>query len=93
MGFIFIKEPIIAILSIIIALLDFAAAYSARKQFKITSIIITAVNIILHIVCLSLIMLYGGGYENALILVLLSCVITLAVSPKPKKNNDSGVEL
>ncbi len=93
MDIIFIREPIIGILTLLIALLDIAAACLAKKHLKLPSKIVTAIDLVLHAACLTLIMLYGGGYEGCLILVLLSGVITLALSPRPSQNDDSEVKL
>ncbi len=89
---IFIKEPIVGIFAAAIILLNLAMGVFRRKLPSGVLAISTAVSILLHTVCLTLIFLLGGGYEAALIVVLSSAVITLAFSPRPTAFNDSEVE-
>lgn len=83
---IFIKEPIIGLLALFITALHIFTRITAKKSGKAAKIL-TAANIIAHIIIFTLIFLLGGDYKDALPLALISGIFALTACPAPNGGN------
>ena len=75
MDLIFIEKPLLALAVIVPMLILHGAAYLLRTR-KL-GVVAEFLNIAFHSVAIAAIWLCGGGYEDSLILVLLSAIIAL----------------
>ena len=82
MDSIYLKEPIIALLAIFIIALHIAAKLIGRKNEKATRLL-NAANIVVHVVCFTLIFILGGDYSDALPLALISGIFALTSCKLP----------
>ncbi len=87
MDLIFIEKPILALLVLVPVAVLHAAAYFMRGH-KLC-IFVKMLNVALHSVAIYIVWLMGGGFEDALVLVLASAVMAL-LRHRPSKEEKGG---
>ncbi len=89
---IFIEQPIVGLVAAVAVLFSLVQGVFAARLPAALSKALLIITVLLHIAALTLTLLCGGGYESALILVLLSCVITLLATPLLQVPTDGEVK-
>lgn len=87
MDLIFFEKPILALLVFLPVAILHAAAYFMRNR-KLC-VFAELLNVAFHSAAIFVIWLMGGGFEDALILVLLSAVVSL-LRHRPAKEEKGG---
>lgn len=87
MDLIFVEKPILALLVLLpVAILHLAAFFARSHKF---CLFIELINVAFHSASIYVIWLMGGGFEDALVLVLLSCCLALLRHrPEEKKGGE-----
>ena len=87
MDLIFIEKPILALFVLVPVMVLHAAAYIMRGR-KLC-ILAELLNVAFHSVSVYVIWLMGGGFEDSLVLVLFSAVVSL-LRFRPEKEEKGG---
>lgn len=93
MDTIYLKQPIFLLLPILLSLFQIIIYFLSRNDVvsPFVNKMLTYVCVAAHAAAISLILLLGGTLYDALILVLISALLSLLLSPEPDKS-DKGEE-
>lgn len=81
---IYFEKPLLLVLLAVILALHIAAKF---LRFPLW---ITIINAAVHIAAISLSLIYGGSMEDVLVLVLMSSLIAILMSPVPIPEDTDG---
>lgn len=84
---IYVEQPVFALIPLFLLLWQ-VAVYALRKHVPFSALfdtLLTGVGAVGHAVAIAVILLSGGTLSDALLLVLCTGALALALSPKPTK--------
>ncbi len=89
MDAIYFEKPILLVIPIVLLIWQAVSHFIFKKSgTKTLTHILSGVNAALHAIGLSIIMISGGTLEDALVLVLASGLLTIALCPVPASETE-----
>lgn len=90
MDLIYISKPLFVLFPLLLVAWQIFLVFLKKKATlsSLVEIILTIIGVLAHAVAITVILLFGGTLSDALVLVLLSGAVSLALSPTPKPKEE-----
>ena len=90
MDSIYISKPLFVLFVLLLVAWQIFLYFLKKKTTlsSLVEIILTGIGVLAHAVAITVILLFGGTLSDALVLVLLSGAVSLALSPTPRHKEE-----